>query len=251
MDNMRELIMEGRDADDAPPVDDAPAVDVVPADVVPVAAEEPAEPELSRQQKERKELKDNLRRFALQDMEEARAGGVEWDDVVGSEKAKRGLKESLVLPVTHPELFDPEEAVKAILLYGPPGTGKTTLVRIAAAKCNATFLSISSDTMSSRWAGEEEQMVAALFEVAYEMQPSVVFIDELDTFLGARKASDSPTVAKVKSALLTGMVTQSVFDLEPRLILSRAGRVQTAQGRQRGRHRGEQLSLPPGQGRHL
>ena len=53
-----------------------------------------------------------------------------------------------------------------MLLYGPPGTGKTLLARAAAAVRGATFLNVQVSAMTSKWRGESEKLVRALFAVA-------------------------------------------------------------------------------------
>ena len=77
---------------------------------------------------------------------------------------------------------------KGLLLFGPPGTGKTLIGRCIASQVKATFFSISSADLMSKWLGDGEKLVRALFEVATHMQPSVIFIDEIDAIMSVRKA---------------------------------------------------------------
>lgn len=116
---------------------------------------------------------------------------VKWDDVAGLETAKESLKEAVILPVKFPQLFTGKrEPWKGILLYGPPGTGKSYLAKAVATEANATFFSISSADLMSKWQGESERSVRSLFEMAREHKPSIIFIDEIDSLCQSR-GSDS------------------------------------------------------------
>ena len=77
---------------------------------------------------------------------------------------------------------------KGLLLFGPPGTGKTLIGRAIASNIKATFFNISASSLTSKWIGEGEKMVRALFAVAHALQPAVIFMDEIDSVLSARKA---------------------------------------------------------------
>lgn len=57
-----------------------------------------------------------------------------------------------------------------------------------ACNINATFFSISASSLTSKWIGESEKLVKALFAVAKAASPSVIFIDEVDSVLTARKS---------------------------------------------------------------
>ena len=83
---------------------------------------------------------------------------------------------------------------KGLLLFGPPGTGKTLIGRAIASNIRATFFNISAGSLTSKWIGEGEKMVRALFAVAAALQPAVIFIDEIDSVLSARKSEGQSLV---------------------------------------------------------
>merc|ERR1719418_524717 len=111
---------------------------------------------------------------------------VQWDDIAGLEFAKETVKEIVVFPLLRPDIFTGLRGPpKGILLFGPPGTGKTLIGKCIASQSKSTFFSISASSLTSKWVGEGEKMVRALFAVARVHQPSVVFIDEIDSVLSA------------------------------------------------------------------
>lgn len=114
---------------------------------------------------------------------------VRWDDIAGQETAKRLVQELVVWPMLNPHLFQGTRApARGLLLFGPPGTGKTLIGKAIASNINATFFSISASSLTSKWIGDGEKMVRILFAVAEALQPTVIFIDEIDSILSARKS---------------------------------------------------------------
>lgn len=131
---------------------------------------------------------------------------VSWNDVAGLELAKEALKEAVILPIKFPHLFTGQRKPwRGILLYGPPGTGKSYLAKAVATESNATFFSVSSSDLVSKWLGESEKLVKQLFQMARENKPAIVFIDEVDSLCGSRGEGESEASRRIKTEFLVQM----------------------------------------------
>lgn len=130
-------------------------------------------------------------------------GGVDWDDIYGLNQVKDALNEMVVLPALRPDLYTGLRAPgRGILLFGPPGTGKTLVAKAVATNVKATFFSISASSLNSKFHGESERLVRTLFQVARQRQPSFVFIDEVDSILGARSESEHEASRRLKTEFM-------------------------------------------------
>ncbi|KAH8584840.1 katanin p60 fidgetin family AAA ATpase [Cryptosporidium sp. chipmunk genotype I] len=146
-------------------------------------------------------FKDSIRSCILME-----SPNISWDDIVGLEQAKTSLKEAVILPAKFPELFQGKlKPWKGILLYGPPGTGKTFLAKACATEMKGTFLSISSADLTSKWQGESEKLIKALFDVARERAPSIIFIDEIDSLCSSRSEQENEATRRIKTEFLVQM----------------------------------------------
>ncbi|KAJ3609911.1 hypothetical protein NHX12_022005 [Muraenolepis orangiensis] len=67
---------------------------------------------------------------------------------------------------------------------------------------NATFFNISASSLTSKYIGEGEKLVRALFAVAKELQPSIIFIDEVDSLLCERSEREHEATRRLKTEFL-------------------------------------------------
>lgn len=129
---------------------------------------------------------------------------VHWDDVAGLNIAKSALKETVVYPFLRPDLFmGLREPARGMLLFGPPGTGKTMLARAVATESKSVFFAISASSLTSKFLGESEKLVRALFALAKALAPSIIFVDEIDSLLGSRGgSSEHEATRRIKTEFL-------------------------------------------------
>ncbi|CAL6039065.1 Katanin_p60 ATPase [Hexamita inflata] len=127
-----------------------------------------------------------------------------FKEVVGLEKPKQILKESVILPAKYPDLFTGIlKPWKGCLLFSAPGNGKSFLARALASECKCTFFNISASSLLSKYYGESEKLVRCLFLMARQYERSVIFIDELDCLMGARDGdSEHEASRRIKTQLL-------------------------------------------------
>jgi len=152
---------------------------------------------------------------------------VAWDDIAGLSDAKKAIQEMVVWPMMRPDLFTGLRAMpKGVLLFGPPGTGKTLIGKCIASESKSTFFSISASTMTSKWVGEGEKMVRALFAVAREHLPAVIFIDEIDSLLTQRSESEHESTRRIKTEFLVQLDGAGTDKNEHLLIVGATNRPQ-------------------------
>jgi len=152
---------------------------------------------------------------------------ITWDDIAGLEFAKEMVKEIVVWPMLRPDIFTGLRGPpKGLLLFGPPGTGKTLIGKCIACQSGSTFFSISASSLTSKWVGEGEKMVRALFAVARVHQPSVVFIDEIDSLLTSRSEGEHESSRKIKTEFLVQLDGASTGGQERVLVVGATNRPQ-------------------------
>jgi transitional endoplasmic reticulum ATPase len=120
---------------------------------------------------------------------------------------KEDIRLKMLYPFQHPELAE-RFGIKpggGVLLYGPPGTGKTMLAKATAGEIDATFFRISPADILSKWVGEAEQNIKKLFDAAIAEPQAIIFIDEIEALVPARRDEGSSVMQRVVPQILQGM----------------------------------------------
>ncbi|KAL5551947.1 hypothetical protein UlMin_002123 [Ulmus minor] len=140
--------------------------------------------------------------------------GVTFADIGALDEIKESLQELVMLPLRRPDLFKGGllKPCRGILLFGPPGTGKTMLAKAIAREAGASFINVSMSTITSKWFGEDEKNVRALFTLAAKVSPTIIFVDEVDSMLGQRsRAGEHEAMRKIKNEFMShwdGLLTK-------------------------------------------
>ncbi|RQM17314.1 hypothetical protein DD237_001073 [Peronospora effusa] len=125
----------------------------------------------------------------------------------GLHKELKAVREVVEQPLTNPETFERFglPAPKGVLLFGPPGTGKTLIARALARELNARVFTINGPEVVSKFVGESEANLRAVFAQAAREAPSLVFIDELDAICPKRDSRVGDMERRLVATLLTLM----------------------------------------------
>jgi hypothetical protein len=142
-----------------------------------------------------------------------------WDDVFLDEKNSRPLRRTIDLLNKKGLGF----ANRGIILCGPPGTGKTLSGRIIRNQAKATFIWVSSrDFHASGSVGG----LSGAFDMAKELAPAVVFMEDVDNWLDGRSIdllkSEMDGIARSKGVLT--ILTTNFPEQLPEALIDRPGR---------------------------
>ena len=115
-------------------------------------------------------------------------------DIGGYGPVKDRLKQEILQILSAKDkLNDPGQITKlegllprGMIFWGPPGTGKTLFAKAMATSLGAAVQIVSGPELKSKWVGESEENLRAVFMKARQSAPSVIVFDELDSFAAAR-----------------------------------------------------------------
>ncbi|KAJ3577900.1 hypothetical protein NPX13_g2669 [Xylaria arbuscula] len=151
---------------------------------------------------------------------------VGFDDIGGLDDIIEEVKESVIYPLTMPHLYSHAapllSAPSGVLLYGPPGCGKTMLAKAVARESGASFINLHISTLTEKWYGDSNKLVRAVFSLARKLQPTIIFIDEIDAVLGTRRSGEHEASGMVKAEFMTlwdGLTSANTRGLPARIVV--------------------------------
>lgn len=131
---------------------------------------------------------------------------VSWRDIAGLDEVINELQDTVILPIQKrhllagSKLFQPP---KGVLLFGPPGCGKTMIAKATAKASGCKFINLQASTLTDMWYGESQKLTAAVFSLAVKIQPCIIFIDEIESFLRNRSSLDHEATAMMKAQFMS------------------------------------------------
>lgn len=131
---------------------------------------------------------------------------ISWNQIGGLDGVIDDIKSDIILPLKVPEILANSPNYKpptGVLFHGPPGCGKTMLAKATAREAGARFINLEVAMLTDKWYGESQKLAKAVFTLAKKIQPCIIFIDEIDSFLRSRDSHDHEATAMVKAQFMT------------------------------------------------
>jgi transitional endoplasmic reticulum ATPase len=133
------------------------------------------------------------------------SAGVRWSDIAGLDAAIEMLRDTVEMPLQHPDAFaDIGLAPSAgVLIDGAPGTGKTMLAMAVAQESGANLVTVNGPEIFSKWLGQSEEAIRDAFQLARQSAPTVIVLDQLDAMAPRRfEGATNPAAQRVVNQLL-------------------------------------------------
>lgn len=77
------------------------------------------------------------------------------------------------------------------------------LAKALAHESGACFINLHISTLTEKWFGDSNKLVNAVFSLARKLEPTIVFIDEIDAVLGTRRSGEHEASGMVKAEFMT------------------------------------------------
>jgi len=124
---------------------------------------------------------DIIRKSGILDIEEPEHG---FEAVGGYSVLKNFIKDNVIKILQNPKKAEKLglRPPRGLLLFGMGGTGKTWFAKALAKELKLPFLRLRTENIVSKYYGETERSMARALELAEEIAPCVLFIDEIDRF---------------------------------------------------------------------
>jgi SpoVK/Ycf46/Vps4 family AAA+-type ATPase len=135
-----------------------------------------------------------------------------WDYIAGYDEVKRNIRESVILPIKNPAMYDSiarmtrkvfeSNRPRAILFDGAPGVGKTTAARIIAGESDLPLVYVPVESIMSKWYGQSSQNLSQIFDACEDLGGAIIFLDEIDSLAGSRDQNMFEATRQILSVLL-------------------------------------------------
>lgn len=133
-----------------------------------------------------------------------------FKDIIGVQEVKDAFMVDVVAPL-RPEFkevyhkFRGDQLGTQVLLYGPPGTGKTHIVKCLAGALNCKIAVVQTSELLASVVGVAEKNMRDVFIQAAELERCIIFLDEIDSICSDRSSEDSRHTRSVLTTMLTCM----------------------------------------------
>ena len=114
----------------------------------------------------------------------------DWNDIILSEKLKLDIRQNLSNLIDHRSIYRDNglKVRRGLIFSGPPGVGKTNLIKILCSTIDWTLLWVSPKHL------ENPRHVSGIMQLAKDLSPSVIVLEDIDLYGSSREMNGNPTV---------------------------------------------------------